>query len=622
MIFQHFTRLEGYRRIAAASSPAKLLRTPFFWQAQLLPAILLLCGIAIIGSTAVVFLHSTATGGVTSVASLLFCFAVFTLFPLGVYSAMHSIVEIDVEHSISVEVDNNATALLGKIQTRQSPRPGIDQVESDVIPFNNTQPALSTIKLFQRVCDGARDRRIEPVYHLLQTPKEESERWFHALHTYSQIALRLGILGTFIGLMLALGGITGFMEDMDFSAADQTSIQAALQVNDPASEQQTGDLFKSLASSSKFAPMFDNLHLVFSTSIAGLETALLLSGFLFILRRKRQRYLQDLEAAASAMTRLVRQSLVDDNLSLEFDQIKEEMRAVIASVYDQTEANKKQMEKVAGAISAQTLQIENGMQQLRKADTDLRQFLASLNDAESDFLQQIGSVFDKTNDTFIQFMQDTKGLQDDLLAESTRVYEALSTEKLDHYFQQSLTAAGENISRSLRQQFAVLSEQLPEYIKTSKQAARSLDKATRQNTAFAESLNGLEQQIATQAGSFSSGMNGIKEQLQSQSSSFAQIRDHLVSTQEASLALADRVQQSLAGTTETFTGHLGHLSGKVADISATIKGFNPLLERLVPARSGSAFTGILFFIGIAGAMAAGLYMYNPEFRELLAGFIK
>jgi len=622
MIFQHFNHLESYRKVAAAACPAKLLWTPFFWRAQLLPAILLLCGAAIIGSTIVVFFHSAATGGATSTASVLFCLAVFTLFPLGVYSAMHHIAEIDVEHAIAVEVDNNATFLLSKIQSRQSTRPSIARVESDVIPYNNSQPALSTIKLFQRVCDGARDRRIEPVFHLLQTPKEEADRWFHVLHTYSQVALRLGILGTFIGLMFALGGITGFMEDMDFSHADQSSIQAVLQENDQTSGQQAQELFKSLASSSKFAPMFDNLHLVFSTSIAGLETALLLSGFLFILRRKRQSYLQDLEAAASAMTRLVRQSLVEDNFSLEFDQIKTEMRAVIASVYDQTEANKEQMEKVVGSISVQTLQIEDGMQQLKTADTDMKQFLASLKDAEAEFVEQLGSVFAGTNDAFVQFMNDTRGLQDKLLVESTRVYKVLSTEKLSGYFQQSLTAAGENISQSLRRQFSLFSGQLSDYIKSSEQAANSLTEATRKTSKLAENLNGMEQKIAIQIDTFGPGLNGITEHLRSQSTAFEQVHEQLARSQEVSLELANGVQQSFTGMTETFTSQLGRLSGKMADISSTIRGFNPLLKRLAPARSGSAFIGLLCFIGITGSMVAGLYMYNPEFKGLVDGFIK
>lgn len=69
------------------------------------------------------------------------------------------------------------------------------------------------IRLFQRICKEAKDRNFESSIYLVQPYREEFMEKVHEITNLQRIALRLGIFGTFLGLILAISQLATFQQD-------------------------------------------------------------------------------------------------------------------------------------------------------------------------------------------------------------------------------------------------------------------------------------------------------------------------------------------------------------------------------------------------------------------------
>jgi hypothetical protein len=69
------------------------------------------------------------------------------------------------------------------------------------------------IRLFQRICKEAKDRKFESSIYLVQPYREEFMERVHEITNLQRRALRLGIFGTFLGLILAISQLATFQQD-------------------------------------------------------------------------------------------------------------------------------------------------------------------------------------------------------------------------------------------------------------------------------------------------------------------------------------------------------------------------------------------------------------------------
>ncbi len=341
----------------AGMPPGNLLRIPRFWARQ--PAFLLTC----IGAVAAVILLAPFTYGSAAgvdLALLLFVHA------LGVWSAaiaVRALAELQVETAIVSEIERKGTEMLREIRTGQRGRIDLDQLEQAVVPNNPADPPPAMIRLFQHIIKEAKDRKFESSVNVMQPYREEVIEDIFRLQNLQKIALWMGILGTFIGLLLAV------------TAAGEGS----------------GD-FRALVQK-----MFDGLIVAFSASLAGLQVAVLVGVLLLLLRRGHERYFKMMESAVVTMLSLARNSINRDEFMSEFGQIASTMQELTERVRVQTTDASRHQEGTRREIAQQTEAIQAGIGKLAEARAGFDGFLESLGDAQKQFIDDVRSLYDSVS---------------------------------------------------------------------------------------------------------------------------------------------------------------------------------------------------------------------------------
>ncbi|WP_456438580.1 MotA/TolQ/ExbB proton channel family protein [Psychroserpens sp.] len=131
---------------------------------------------------------------------------------------------------------------------------------------------------------------------MTRTYKEESYKDLFKVSSAQKIALRLGILGTFVGLILA------FVSLEDINQMDQN-----------------------------FSKITNALQYSFSTSIAGLQVSIFLALFTLLLNKRLETYFKLMEDAAQTAISLSRNSINKDAFLVSFDQMKTSLEDGLAT---------------------------------------------------------------------------------------------------------------------------------------------------------------------------------------------------------------------------------------------------------------------------------------------------
>ncbi|HET8798170.1 MAG TPA: hypothetical protein VFO89_10810 [Thermoanaerobaculia bacterium] len=350
------------QRLAGTSPPSLLLR-PDFWLRQR----------SLVAATAIFIItlfilapHTYASAGGWEWLSVI----VQLLALWGTLLTARALAVLEVDVAIIAEVERRGTAYLREVKAGQRSRIDLEYLEAAMLPSNPSDPPPAMIRLFQHICKEARDRRFESSVHVMQPYREEPLDDLFKLQNLQKIALWLGILGTFIGLLLAIGAAD--VDGGDFAAVVKK--------------------------------MFDGLVISFSASLAGLQAAVYLGVLLLILRRAQERYFKQMESAVVTMLSLARNSINKDEFLAEFGQIRETVDALTDTVHAH-----------AKEIQAQTDEIRTGMNRLGEAKSQFDGFLRQIGEAQNAFIADIRSVYDTISLwNLSQTLQET-------LASSTRL---------------------------------------------------------------------------------------------------------------------------------------------------------------------------------------------------------
>lgn len=338
----------------AAAAPRQLFFNLRFWMRHAAFLALLVAGVI-----AVVLLVPFTYGATEGVDDLL----LVLVHSLGIWSAFiaaRGLATIEVEKAIVSEIERRGSDVLREVRTGRRARIDLDQLEQSVVPNNPSNPPPAMIRLFQHILKEAKDRKFESSVHVMQPYREEPLEDLFKLQNLQKIALWLGILGTFIGLLLAI------------TAADVTR----------------GD-FKALVQK-----MFDGLAVAFSASLAGLQVAVFIGVLLLLLRREHDRYFKLMESAVVTMLSLARNSVNRDEFMAEFGQIASTMQELTERVRVQTSESGKNNESTRRELSEQTEAIRQGMEKLGAARVTFEEFLKTLSDAQQQFVNDVRSVHD------------------------------------------------------------------------------------------------------------------------------------------------------------------------------------------------------------------------------------
>src|SRR5262249_38104955 len=152
-----------------------------------------------------------------------------------------ALASVEVESAILNEIETKGREYLSDLKAEQRSQLNLDELEERILPNNPSTPPPAMIRLFQHICKEAKDRKFDSSATVIQSYSEEALAPIFTLHTLQKIALWLGILGTFVGLLVALRA-------SDFSRlTDGSSFELSVQ------------------------KMFGGLFISFTASVAGLE---------------------------------------------------------------------------------------------------------------------------------------------------------------------------------------------------------------------------------------------------------------------------------------------------------------------------------------------------------------
>jgi biopolymer transport protein ExbB/TolQ len=328
----------------ATSSPKNLLMDYRFWSSEYQFLLRLMISILLV---VVVFIATYPESRrpmdifIAWGAMLFHCLTIW-----GIVTALKVMAKIKVEHAIADYVDIKATAELRKIQKGVKDRIFLDRIGIEVLPDNESEEELSMIRIFKQILKEARDRKFDSSVNVMETYKEEAIGDIFKLQSVQRIALQLGILGTFIGLMMAL-------EKIALDAPDKiiTQLSSALKIS-------------------------------FGTSVAGLEVSVILWLFITLIRRKQESYFRSMENSTVTMISLARNAINTDEFIAEISQIKKYMEELGNRIYDQSKK-----------IQGQSLEIHTGMEKLAEAKSHFNEFMKDISGSQIKFVEEINKVY-------------------------------------------------------------------------------------------------------------------------------------------------------------------------------------------------------------------------------------
>jgi MotA/TolQ/ExbB proton channel family len=333
-------------------SPANLVWKQSFWLEQ--KAFLIFIAISII----LLFLarnYTYSQNAATSMSNL----TIHSLGILGIYFSINFLTEIEVNTSIVEEIESKGNEYLGKLPNA---RMELSDISLRLIPNNISKPKPAMIRLFQRIALEAKDRRFESSIYLIQPYQDESYEKILLLTNLQKLALRLGILGTFIGLIIAIEAlITGGTSE---------------------------DITKTITG------LFSALYISFSTSVAGLEVAIFLGILLLILQKKQSKYFKKMEDAVLTMLSAARSAVNKDEFLVEFQQLSGVTRELGDKVYDYNRSVRESVGSAEQKIVSLTVEIERGLKQLNQSKTEFDGFLASISNTQKQFIDDLEHVYD------------------------------------------------------------------------------------------------------------------------------------------------------------------------------------------------------------------------------------
>jgi predicted nucleic acid-binding Zn-ribbon protein len=305
------------------------------------------------------------------------------------------------------------------------------------------------IRLFQHICKEARDRKFESSINIIQPYREEPMEDIFKLQNVQKIALWLGIMGTFVGLLLAI------------------------------QEDKIGGLTRENKFAEIIQNMFDDLFISFSASLAGLEVAVIVGFLMLLLRKKHEVYFKLMESTAVTMLSVAHNATNHDDFMTEFQQVSGAVKNLSERVFDQTIELSSNLNNVQQQILSQNKQIEEGLLGLTKSGQEFGGFLTKISTDQQ------------------AFINDVRG-----------VYDAVSLKNLGTTLQESIVQAGQHIAATINPNMSLITSQLAEFNKSIEVLRQAMSKQTADMEA---NVKRLERQIKEHADASKSISQQLKD---------------------------------------------------------------------------------------------------------------
>lgn len=334
--------MKNYQK-TALKSPESLLWSPFYWMMNL-KVVFVVVIYVFLDCFLFDFMFPDEEGILGYASAPILLIGMF-----GTFSALKSIVVFDIENSILLYAEEKSTRLLEQVNSGNE-QVKVEDIEMRILP-NNPSKALNILSLFSNIVKEARDRKFESTVLIMKRYKEEASDHIFRLQSIQKIALHLGILGAFVGLILVL-------TRLDFS--DTSNVQVFV-----------------------FKPLFNALNVSFGTSVAGLLVAIVLGFLMQLIKSSQEVYFKNMKAATLYVLSLARNSIVDDKYFNEFQKVKTSGYSLNKRFYSQSRIMESQIEV-----------INNGIENLIATKNTFDKFVWDISESQNKFIERLNKTFD------------------------------------------------------------------------------------------------------------------------------------------------------------------------------------------------------------------------------------
>lgn len=362
----------------------------YFWADHQDYALRIVAGLLFLGACGFFSLPWSLTNarplisGITDIVHYIVAWGAVPIFLMALVAiayARSALAGFAVNTAIARHVERSAAGRLQEIRRDAGMRGTVSRLESDHLPDNPDNPKPASLRLFQRICAEALDRRFESTINLIEPYQRESMEPVLKLEGLQRGALRWGILCHFIGLVLVINAVPAMMRP-SVSATHEPPAQAIASAGSPAESAPVG-----ASSDEAIDEILDGLRLAFGASVAGLSVSLFVSMLLSLVRQRQFAYFRKLDEATSTMISLATNSLNNDELLAS-------LQHVSARVQEQTVTVKEGIQTLASAISLQASTLQSGLKSLGEGKVKLDKFLEDLASSQAEFLKRLHTFYD------------------------------------------------------------------------------------------------------------------------------------------------------------------------------------------------------------------------------------
>ena len=363
-----------------------------------------------------------------------------TIYFLAILVAMASIRNIwflSTENKISLKAENSAISMLNEYKEGSIASPSFKQI-IDLLPIDSYKKTEIGL-LIKRILEDAKDYIYDPRESILRPYSTELYKKLNVFDSVQSNALRLGILGTFIGLILAISELAG-MVGSNGSNSSTSAIDGLVNRR---------DLFVNLSEQ-----LFSAMRYSFGTSIAGLVVSIYSAILAAYSKYKVNQAIRNTESAAIAIISLARRATYkDDGILSSFAQIKNSINILKESVQQQMVTASESMQQVSSNVLDQTQQMKHSIDVLGDYKDTWHshvEFIKDLQEKTLEISQQQNKV---AHEGIALFKQEIITHQSGLLEEVTKCMNLLSAEKLGEDINQHFSTMNKTLNTQMYNAF-------------------------------------------------------------------------------------------------------------------------------------------------------------------------
>jgi hypothetical protein len=396
-----------------------------------------------------------------------------------------------------------------------------------IIPFPTIKKESICRKMMTRIIRDAEDYIYDQREAVVRPYKEELSDSLILFSSLQTTALRVGILGTFVGLIIAIVNLGGIQDIFSVAKLDKTELFAKF----------SGELFTSL-------------HIAFGTSVVGLVVAILLSFFSIYLKTQQKILFSKMDESASEMMSLARRATYnDEGLFSSFAQMKSAMDNLELRIHDEHQGTIRSVEVLGDRLVEQTKLIDNGIVVASEAQQNWQNFLNGIETQQTEVFQQSIQQRNKLEKSYEGFLDKLNDREESFIKDLSKAFDFLSVDKLGKSIFDNIAQTGQQIENSINLYMQNVTSQITSAGKDIKNIINSdITKLSRQVETAGNSNEALNNSLVSILGN----IQDISSQLEKSNKNiitFDQLQKNLETTlehvQSAQLSFQKEIQESI-----------------------------------------------------------------------------